>query len=290
MRGPRFRRPTTKKLSAKEKREQREESLPYYQEPEQVDPSEVVAKTLNALEHLGNQRFGLPPYSEHYRRWVKDMKALLEEFETQLQNAADQQYRETVDKSLAFVKEEFDRRMAVEAENSVQISSLQKRLDVIGIELSKLEHEYKIGVNEFKKRNEKTAAKLRGEIDTLDKKRLQMIRKKPSLFERLFKKPDLKLESNTSVLRSKKEKLSESREGLKAELTRMRAEYEKKRRQLTVEQEELRTKLARFKEGTSDETLERRRQVCQELRRAIIETVERTTKHAPQDVDIAEGS
>ena len=116
MRGTRFRRPSTKKHS-KERRKEHETSV-FYQEATPIDPSQVSSKILNALEHLGTQRFALPPFSDHFERWIKDVEAVLTEFETELPDMADQPYRVTVHNVLSSLREALRRQIEAEKDSS----------------------------------------------------------------------------------------------------------------------------------------------------------------------------
>lgn len=280
MRGRRFRRPTTKKLSSKEKREERETSA-FYQEREPVDPLQVSSRTSNVLEHLGNQRFALPPFSEHFQRWMKDVRVILAEFETDLPTAADQAYHETVDKTLTNVQDAFGKRVDAEKGISEETSTLQQELTACEGELSKLEHEYRTRTHEVRRGYERSAGKLRGEMDSLDRKRSKLLQKGPTLLERIFRRPDTKFEESTSAMQSKRAALGNKKATLNLDLGNLRNEYESKSKQLTDHIEALRAKLAETRSNTLDDALEVRRLGCRELRQVVAEAVGRLPRQQP---------
>jgi hypothetical protein len=275
MRGTRFRRPSTKKHS-KEKREEHENSLFYQEAP--IDPSQVSSRILNALEHLGTQRFALPPFSEHFERWIKDVEAVLTEFETELPNIADQPYRITVQNVLPSLREALRKQIDAEKGSSGEASKLLQDSTACELELSKLEHEYGIQTNEARKRHERALGKLRGEIDLLDKRRLKLLRKRPSIVERVLHRSGTKLEENTSALQSKRTDFGHKGTLLQHELDELRANYEVKRGHLRERQQLLRAKLAEFKRNTSNDALEVRNAACQELCRTVAQAVDRSSK------------
>ena len=276
MHGTKFRRPSTKKHS-KEKREDRETSV-FYQEETPIDPSQVSSRTLNALEHLGTQRFALPPFSEHFERWIKDVEAVLTEFETELPNIADQPYRVTVQNVLPTLREALRKQVDAEKDTSGEASRLLQELTACELELSKLEHDYGTRTNETRKRHERALGKLKGEIDLLDKRRLKLLRKRPSIFERVLHRSNTKLEQNTSALQSKRTDFGHKGTLLQQELDELRANYEVKRGQLSERQQSLRTKLTEFNRNTSNDALEARNSACQELCRAVAQAVDRSSK------------
>ncbi len=276
MRGTRFRRPSTKKHS-KERREEHETSI-FYQEAIPIDPSQVSSKILNTLEHLGTQRFALPPFSEHFERWIKDVEAVLTEFETKLPNMADQPYRVTVQNVLSSLREALQKQIEAEKDSSGEASKLMQELNACELELSKLEHEYGTQTYNARKRNERAVGKLRGEIDVLDKRRLKLLRKRPSIIERILHRPGTKLEESTSVLQSKRTEFDKSGTLLQHELDELRANFEVKSKHLRERQEGLKAKLAEFNRNTSNDALEVRNAACQELRLAVTQALDRSSK------------
>lgn len=273
-RSQRFRRPSTRKAGSRERR--KEQAIPvFYQEAEQVNPSEVSGKVTNALKHLGDQRFALPPYAEHFQRWLKDVKGILAEFETKLAGAVDQQYRDSTQRALIEVQEGLNKRIEGEKNSADSSLNLQQQLTTTEIELSKLENEYNKQSREIRRRHERTSRELQQEIDVLGKQRLRLLRKKSNLLDRIFKRSKSKLEQKTSSLQSKKNALGDRNILLKKELEKSRADHETKRKRLLEEQKALRAKLAEQRENTQDDALEIRKRTCEELQRAISETVNR---------------
>ena len=278
MRGSRFRRPTAKKTSAREKREERGPSI-FYQEPEQVDPAEVSLKVTNALEHLGSQRFALPPFSEHFQRWLKDVESLLEEFQVRLPKAADGQFHDSVEKSLSSIRDTLTKRIEMEKTASTALSDIQKELTAAEQEISKIDHDYKIKTGELRRKYETSASRLRNDIDTLDRQRLKLLRKKTSFFQRILGKADAGLEQQQTALQSKKNTLEGKKESLKQELEKYRRDYDTRRKQLDEQVEALRTKLNETRGGSKDDALDDRSSTCAELRATVTQAIQRFTQN-----------
>ncbi len=274
MRGRRFHRPAAKKLSAREKTKEHATST-FYQKPEPVNPSQLSSKILNAIEHLGSQRFALPPFSEHFQRWMSDIRALLMEFESELPGAVDKQYRENVEKSLSIVQEVLTKRIEVEKNASSEISNLHQRLAATEIELSKFDHDYKTHIRQIRSRHERSAQELGEEIASIDKQRMKILREKPNFLQRIFRRSESTLEERTSELQSKRNSLGRSKQTLKEELEKSRADYESRRKHIVEEHEELRAKMAELSGKTLDDALEIRKIACQELHRTVSEAVGR---------------
>ncbi len=274
MRGTRFRRQAMKKRSSKEKREERETSV-FYQERVPVDPSQVSARVLNALEHLGTQRFALPPFSEHFERWNKDVRAILVEMEIELPEVVDQPYRGDSERILSDIQMALRKRIDAEKENSEGVSKLHQELASCELELSKVEHEYKSRAHEAKRGHERSLEKIKGEIDSLDKQRLNLLRKRPSILDRLLHRPRTKLEERVRALQTKRTDIGSKQTTLKQNLDQLRADYETSRKQLIERQVALKAKLAEFKTNTPNDALDIRNQSCQELSRAVVDAMGR---------------
>jgi hypothetical protein len=279
MRGSKFRRPATKKKTSKEDRGERETSG-FYRERATVDPAQVSSRILNALGHLGRQRFVLPPFSEHFERWMKDVRATLSEFETELPEVADQPYREVVDRVLSGVQEALGKGNAAEKENSGAMSKIQQELASCELELSNLERDYKLRAHEARRGYEQSARKLKGEIESLDKRRLRLLRKGPSIVERILHRSRTKLDESTSALQLKRVGLGSKETALKRDLDSLRQDYAIKRKQLAETQESLKAKLAEFKENKMNDALEARELACEELRRAVTDGMDRLSKRS----------
>jgi chromosome segregation ATPase len=280
MRGRRFGRPRTRKTSSRERREERPTST-FYREPEQVDPTALSTNALNALRHLGDQRFTLPPYGEHFDRWLKDVKGVLAEFERKLADAADQQYYDRTQQALAGIEEALNKQIEEEKSSSTETSNLQQQLTATEIELSRMEHDYSKQTHEIKRQHQKAAQKLREEIDELGKQRLTILRKRTNFLGRIFGRSDSTLEEKTGTLQTKKKELGASENSLRKELVKYRTDYDSKRKCLSEEQKILRGKLLERRGKTLDDALEIRRQACQELQQAVNDALERVLKIHP---------
>jgi chromosome segregation ATPase len=263
-----------RKASSRERTGEQATSV-YYQEPEQVNPSEVSMKVTNVLKHLGDQRFALPPYAEHFERWLKDVKGILAEFEAELAKAVDQQYRDSTQRALTEIQQGLNKRIEEEKSSVQSALNVQQQLTGSEIELSRLENEYNRQSREIRRRHERASRELQQEINELGKQRLGLIRRKTSLLDRIFKRSESRLEEKTSSLRSRKNALGETKVLLEKELKKSRADHETKRKHLLEVQNALRARLAEQRENTHDDALLIRRQTCEELQRAISEAVNR---------------
>jgi hypothetical protein len=284
----RSRRAATKKPALKEKRTSQENAFPY-QEVIPVDQHEVSSRITNALEHLGSQRFALPPFYEHFQRWMKDVESVLANFKDSIPKAADKQYEDTVAALMSNIRNELSKRIEGEMALSNQITELQKQLSVHEVEISDLEKEQRNRTHEARRGYEKTIDKIRGEIDALDAQRLKLLRKKPTLLDRILGRSKLKIEGSSHSLQSKRSDLHGKEEKLKVQLDGLRSNYQEKRKEVSMREEELRQQLLELKNSTLDDGLEIRRNVCEQIRLAVEASLDRLRIQQTQE-NLKEGS
>jgi hypothetical protein len=277
MRGRRFGRPAAKKKVAKDKRGPQETSG-IYTESSPVDLNQVRSVTMNSLEHLGNQRFALPPYSEHFQRWIKDVAALLADFERRLPRPIDQPLKASMEKTLTEIEIALRERTAIETDISGRLSDMQRRTAALESQLLKLESDYRTGTHQTRKRREQSFERLRREIEALEQERLRRLHERPRFFQRIFHRSEANLEQKSDSLRSKKTELANSREALATELETQRIRYETKRRQITEQLSILRARLEESKESKLDDALETRQAACEQLRMQVYEAVDKALK------------
>lgn len=268
-RGIRPRRLATKKPASKDGKGRESEEVEFaYKENVPVNLQEVSARVINALDHLGNQRFGMPPFSEHFRRWMLDVESLLNDFRSSLPDAANS-FGTSVDQVVSSIRTELDARIKAEENLSNKISELLRQLADNERELTDLESEQRTKVHEAKRTGEKSMEKLRGEIDELDAQRLKLLRQKPKFLERFFGGAKTKVESSSRSLHSKRKDLMTSEASLRKRIAALRSNYEEKRKPLTEHQAELRERLTELRSTTMDDALEVRKLACEQIRRII---------------------
>ena len=267
-RGMRPRRIATKKTASKDKR-QSEEGEFAYKENIPVNPQEVSARVINALDHLGNQRFGMPPFSEHFRRWMLDVESVLNDLRSSIPDVANDSFDTSMGQLVTNIRTDLNGRISAEESHSTKITELLQQLADNERKLAELDSEQRVKVHEAKRTTEKSIEKLRGEIDELDAERLKLLRQKPRFLERLFGGTKTKVESSSRSLHSKRKDLVSSEASLKRRVEALRSNYEEKRKPLTERQAELRERLAELRSTTMDDALQARKLACEQIRQTI---------------------
>jgi len=267
-RGMRPRRVATKKPASKDKKESEENEFAY-RENVPVNPQEASARATNALDHLGNQRFGMAPFSEHFRRWILDIESVLNDFRSSVPAVTNENFETSVEQLVANVRNELASRISAEESLSSKITELLRELSDNERQLTELESDQRIKVREVKRTTENSIKKLRGEIDELDAQRLELLRQKPKLLERLFGGMKTKVEDSSRSLHSKRKDLLSNEATLKQRMRQLRTAYEQKRKPLAERQAELRERLAELRSTNMDDALEVRKVACEQIRQKI---------------------
>jgi len=278
MRGRRFLRPTKKKSK---RTKEKSPELTYTNE-DTTDLNSVRNNILNAIDHLGNQRFALAPFAEHFQRWTTDLKSLLDEFKSQFPDAADTLLQSEIDGLLTRLQDTFSTHSEMEVKKSNELSKLQRELTQFEIELSKLERNYRSNVHGHRRQHNDANRRIRGEIDILDKKRVQILRRKPSIIHRLMRKSNTGLEDASTALENKKTQLRDDEQDFEVILQRSRNEYEQNRQKLISQIDLLKQEIENNSE-TTDDALQIRNETCQQVRSAIDRAMLRVKSKNPQE-------
>jgi hypothetical protein len=206
---------------------------------------------------------------------MKDITNLLSDFETQLPEEIDRQYREGVEKTMSTLQTALKQRTEMENDASGKHAEAQRRLATSESELLKLDHDYKTSTNELRKSYEQSFTKIKRDIDTIDRERLRILHAKPSLLQKLLRRSDGNLEEKSNTLRSRKETLDHRKEALKQDLEKNRLEFEDHRKRLAEQVNSTRAELDESKDIKLDDALDIRKTACEELRRAVTEVVDK---------------
>jgi len=272
MRGRRFLRPALKKSSKREKQTSNARS---YLQTETADPSRMTSGVLNAIDHLGNQRFMLPPFADHFERWLKDLQSLLKEFETQVPQIADESLRKEIGESMRDIQLILAERSKAENAQSHVSNLLQQQLARGEAELAQFEHTYRVQTHEVRKEYERNSQKIHDEIDQLDRRRIEILRKNANIFRRIFRKQDNAIAGTNIALDSRRSKLRDSERNLQDELMKRQEEYATRRQKLITEIDALRQKVREAAMIAEDDAMEKRQEICQRIHTAIASASQR---------------
>jgi hypothetical protein len=166
------------------KRIRRGISRPIMEEKQTATEREISELTLKRLHTLGIQKFGSSPFSEHFDRWLMNVTAVLNEFESHPNINADEQFLRERTQTLANIKLQLEERRR--KENTIDQET--KNLSIWRNRLKQINTEYAKETNEIKVRKKAQLRRLYSAVDSLKKEQEKIIRLKAGFFREISKK------------------------------------------------------------------------------------------------------
>jgi uncharacterized phage infection (PIP) family protein YhgE len=261
---------------AKARGQKRRSSGSYISEENHVPTSEEVAqRTLNRLRNLGNQRFALSPFSEHFGRWLMNLRDVLSVFESSPAISPDDQFAKERSQILSNVELELEEKRREESSREKAIKSLSDN-EVL---LERIEEEYAAGTREIEGRKNGEIKRLSGNIDGLKEELDRIARMKTGIFRAMSKKAKAQKEAEaTQRLNSAQGELALAAQQFTAEQQRLQDEYER-RKQPVMEQ--IQDQHKEIENQEIDGSLEARRAACEALVNAVNALLQRKRSSLP---------
>jgi hypothetical protein len=242
------------------------------QENHVATAEEVVDGTLKRLVNLGSQIFASSPYSEHFNRWIRNLKDVLSEFESNPTISSDDQFIKERSEILSNVELNLEERRRKEAslEESIQNLSDNKIL------LEQIEKEYVTTGREIQRRKNNEIKRLYGIIDNLRGELDTIVKMKTGIFRGMSKKIKAQKETEASQrLNTAQKELELTLLNFTAERERLRDEHEKRKQPIV---ENIRHQQKHIENLEVDASLEDRKTACDALVNAINALFQRKTQ------------
>ncbi|HVP16174.1 MAG TPA: hypothetical protein VMT42_02280 [candidate division Zixibacteria bacterium] len=258
---------------AKSKGQKRRSGGTYVSEEDHVATlEEVVDRTLRRLRNLGNQVFALSPFSEHFGRWLVDLRVVLSEFESSPIVSVDDQFLKERLQILSNVELELEKRRSEEASCDEAIKSLSANRIV----LERIEEECTSKTRNVERKKEVEVKRLSSNVDGLREELDRIARMKTGIFRGVSKRAKARKETEaTQKLNSAQKELDSAEQNFAAEQERLRDEYEK-RKQPVIEQ--IRVEEKEVENQDVDGSLETRQAACEALVNAVNALAERKSQ------------
>jgi len=262
--------PKHEKAKAKTTGKKHRSSRSYISEEKHVlTPEEVVGRTLNSLRILGNQRFGLSPFYEHFGRWLANLGDVLSEFESSPTMSVDDQFVKERSQILSNVRLQLEERRCKEVSREEAIKNLSDNRILLG----RIEKEYTTGKKEIEGRKDREINRLSRNVEGLREELDHIDRMKTGIFRVVSKKVRAQKEAEaTQRLNFAQRDLSSAVQYFAGEQERLRDEYER-RKQLVMQQ--IRGLWKGIENQEFDRSLEDRRAACEALANAVNALIQR---------------
>jgi chromosome segregation ATPase len=255
---------------AKVKGQKRRSGGSYALEETHVRTSEeVLAEVLNRLRSLGNQRFVLSPFSEHFDRWSGTLRDAVFEFESSPPIGVDDQFLKERSQILSNVELELEERRREEASLDKITESLSGKRAL----LEQIEEEHYAKTRELEGQEASEIKRLSAQVEGIREELDRIAKMKTGILRRFSERArKQKVAEATQRLNSAQTDLASATEHFSAEKQRLRTEYEKKKRPITEQIRDLQKEVENLE---IDGSLEARRAACEALADAVSALVRR---------------
>lgn len=242
-------------------------------EEEAPTSAQVFDKALNALRSLGNQRFGLPPFSEHFERWFLTLQTLFSDFRSNPVVSVDDQFLEECNKVLsdmeAVVKES---RIREASHREMMLAQLEaKNL------LLQAERECTAKAKQLANQEEESAGPLSRKVESLKEQLLSIAQMKAGFFRGISREEKARREAEAKQkLDAAERELEEIAKSFQVKRETFKNEYEGRRQQLLAQIGGQQGEPDNLESNMEvDTTVETRREACNALIAAIRTLAER---------------
>ena len=231
--------------------------------PPVLTVQEITELTLKRLHTLGNQKFGSSPFSQHFDRWLTDVKIVLSEFESNPNIGVDDQFLADVTKALSTIEHQFENRRHIEASLDLEEKGLMECKE----HLEHIKKQYLSAATEIGKQRSREVRRLRSAIVRLKREQDEVIRMKTGFFRGVSKKEREQREMEiTQKLSDQQQALEIAMLNFKEAKGKLRDDYDKKATPVYVEMKKFQKKLD---DGERDDSLEDRWFACEALIDAV---------------------
>jgi len=224
-----------------------------------LSAQQITEVTLKQLHTLGSQKFGSSPFSQHFDRWLTDVRIVLSEFESNPNIGIDEEYISERSQVVASIEQQLQGRRRKDDLINEQQTNLQNSRN----QLEQIKNEYVAGAREVNVRRRGELKRIDNSIENLKLKQGEVIKMKTGFFHGVSKKNREEKELEiTQRLAEEQQAFEVTTLDFKAQQEKVRDEYEKKS---TPVFNEIRKFQRQLEEIDRDDSLEDRWFACEGL-------------------------
>jgi len=272
--GPRNSRGTMEKTKPKGKIQKRETARGRIYEQEVLNSSRIIDKAVEGMRSLGNQRFVLPPFSEHFERWFLSLETILSDFRSSPAVTVDDQFLEESNRVLSDTRSILkDTRKREDSNREIMVAQLDARSLLL-----RAERDFTTELQKLENEEVDKTGPLSNELKSLNEKLKSIIRMKAGFLRGISKEEKTRREAQIKQrLEIAETELKELTISFKVRQEALRIEYEKRRKELLAQIEKQRQAESPETSVEVDPTVNTRRSTCNALIEAIRKLAERNT-------------
>jgi vacuolar-type H+-ATPase subunit I/STV1 len=263
------RRPDRAKLKPKTDKER---SMDSHQFTEENVPTskEVLDRTLNSLRHLGEQRFAIAPFYEHFGRWFQSLQTVLAEFESSPSITVDDQFRRKCSEILSAVELNLDQKRLKEISFEESMRKINQSLRDARTLMAQTEREHAAKMRKIADQEEHEVKPVASKVGRFREELNRIARSKPGFLSILMKGSAHKETEATRKLNSTTRELEKIEQSFSGERKRLEDEYKQKRQNVPEQIARLQREIEGLQTDTKiDDAVEIRREACEGLTSAL---------------------
>jgi len=247
------------------------------QEETEISAKELVEKTLDASNKLGNQVFASSPFSQYFDDWLGNLRQIVSDFEANSPVKADEQFVKDRSQIFLDVESALTQKRLEESNLSEDAKALADNNQL----LSESDREYAEKRKELNFRKDAEVERITNKIHKLEEAAAGQEAKKIKTFDyksreeynSARKKAAEKLDQTKEDLKSTKNELEVAKQSFIVELEILDDNYEKKKHEITERNEILHGELEKLETDTS---IDARQAACNALANAVNSLIQRT--------------
>ena len=261
----------SEKAKQKKSDKQRATSSQVFSEERVPSAKEVFDRTLNTLNRLGNQRFPIAPFYEHFDRWLLNLRTVLSEFESNPLISVDEQFAKQHSQVLSDIEQALKERREKEVSREEEIRRISQNLQDARNLLARTERELAVKKKEISDRKKHTVKPRVGKAEKSGKEQNRIVRSRTGFFRGLFRKAQPQKETETTQIpASAKREVSRIEQSFADEQRKLEDEYDGREQSILEKVANHQKEIEDLEAETSiDDAVNLRREACEALVDAV---------------------
>jgi len=243
-------RPMTKSAHNKKTKRKQRSSSKYIEDTPEATPQEIAEKTINSLSKLGNQIFALSPFNQYFDDWLINLRQVLSEFETNKAIKVD----EVSKKQITQIMQDIESKLAEKRLKESNLTSEAKALAEVNHKIADTDKEYAEKNREQNNKRNSEVQRLSTKIRQLEDQLGEQQKIKISFYKFKERRAAAQTLSQTEqYLRTAKTELEVILSNFSIEQEKLHDSYQKLKQELSQESDRLHKELEKLEIDTSTE-------------------------------------
>jgi hypothetical protein len=248
------------------------------EEEHTVGAREIVDRTLNSLGRLGNQRFAVAPFHEHYDRWLLSVRNVLSEFEASPAINVDDHFKEECLRVVADIELALKDRRVKEVSNDEAVRRVNHNLLDAKTLLAQADREYAAKMSEIAAKRENAVKPVASNLGRFREDLNRIVSMRAGFLRGISKKAKAeKTVEATEKLDDTKKELATIQQSFATEQKKLRDEHQRRRHQILKQIDNYQKEIENLEAGRQiDDALNARQAACEALINAVNGLLQRT--------------